>query len=71
MYFAWLGYYTAALIPAAIVGFFIFVYGVASMPYDEPRCGPFHACPTDENGMKPSCLFLVMIFAMRMEWARR
>ena len=30
LYFAWLGFYTTMLLPAAIVGFFCFLYGVGS-----------------------------------------
>ena len=30
LYFAWLGFYTAMLVPLAIVGFLVFIYGVAS-----------------------------------------
>uniref|UniRef100_T1JP88 Anoctamin n=1 Tax=Strigamia maritima TaxID=126957 RepID=T1JP88_STRMM len=31
LYFAWLGFYTYMLIPASIVGFFCFVYGLVTM----------------------------------------
>lgn len=31
LYFAWLGFYTHMLIPAALVGLFCFVYGLATM----------------------------------------
>lgn len=31
LYFAWLGFYTVMLIPAALLGFFIMLYGVATM----------------------------------------
>ena len=31
LYFAWLGFYTHMLIPAAIVGFICFIYGLSTM----------------------------------------
>nr|XP_011452544.2 anoctamin-7 isoform X3 [Crassostrea gigas] len=31
IYFAWLGFYTAWLLPAAVVGIIVFVYGIVSM----------------------------------------
>lgn len=33
-YFAWLGYYTYALIPASIVGLLVFIYGVVQVGLD-------------------------------------
>ncbi|RWS10233.1 anoctamin-7-like protein [Dinothrombium tinctorium] len=36
MYFAWLGFYTAWLLPAAIVGVLVFLYGVCSVGSDLP-----------------------------------
>ncbi len=53
LYFAWLGFYTAMLLPAAIVGFICFLYGVGSAfsytPVNE-ICKPkneslFYMCP--------------------------
>ena len=31
LYFAWLGFYTAWLLPASIVGVAVFVYGIVTM----------------------------------------
>jgi hypothetical protein len=31
IYFAWLGFYTKMLLPASIVGFICFIYGLASV----------------------------------------
>ena len=31
LYFAWLGFYTAWLLPASIVGVAVFAYGIATM----------------------------------------
>ena len=31
IYFAWLGFYTGWLLPAAVVGVFVFLYGVLTM----------------------------------------
>lgn len=46
IYFTWLGYYTALLVPAGIVGLGIFIYGVISYPNDRASgdiCDPIHA----------------------------
>ncbi|KAL3882735.1 hypothetical protein ACJMK2_029046 [Sinanodonta woodiana] len=53
IYFAWLGYYTAMLIPAAIVGLICFIYGCATVLQDIPtaelcdktKSGNFTMCP--------------------------
>lgn len=37
LYFAWLGVYTQMLIPAAIVGVIVFLYGCATVDNDIPR----------------------------------
>ena len=37
LYFAWLGVYTQMLIPAAIVGVIVFLYGCATVDDDIPR----------------------------------
>ena len=34
MYFAWLGYYTYFLLPASIVGTFVFIYGLVTINDD-------------------------------------
>ena len=34
LYFAWLGFYTAMLVPLAIVGLIIFIYGIGSTASD-------------------------------------
>ncbi|CAH1405158.1 unnamed protein product [Nezara viridula] len=56
IYFAWLGFYTGWLLPAAIVGLLVFLYGVFTMRYNQlavevcenPRA--FKMCPLcDEN----------------------
>nr|KAG5703954.1 hypothetical protein BaRGS_020551 [Batillaria attramentaria] len=38
IYFAWLGYYTSQLIPAAIVGLVAFIYGLATFLDDANSC---------------------------------
>jgi anoctamin-7 len=40
LYFAWLGFYTAWLLPATLVGVFVFAYGVITMFDYQP--GEFH-----------------------------
>jgi anoctamin-1 len=37
LYFAWLGFYTHMLIPAAVVGIVVFLYGLATMTTDKLR----------------------------------
>ena len=37
LYFAWLGVYTQMLIPASLVGVFVFLYGCVSVDDDIPR----------------------------------
>lgn len=37
LYFAWLGVYTQMLIPAAIVGVIVFLYGCATVDDNIPR----------------------------------
>lgn len=39
MYFAWLGFYTYALIPPAVVGIICVIYGVVTLYDDTPRSG--------------------------------
>ncbi|CAG2117551.1 unnamed protein product, partial [Medioppia subpectinata] len=52
MYFAWLGFYTGWLVPAAIVGILVFLYGLVSMETDVPSrdiCSSgqkYRMCPT-------------------------
>lgn len=37
LYFAWLGVYTQMLIPASLVGVFVFLYGCVTVDDDIPR----------------------------------
>nr|CAH8830177.1 unnamed protein product [Trichobilharzia regenti] len=50
-YFAWLGLYTAWLLPAALVGILVFIYGLATMNYYVPVK---EACEQDTI-MCPTC----------------
>ncbi|XP_035826885.1 anoctamin-4 [Aplysia californica] len=52
IYFTWLGYYTGLLIPAGLVGLAIFIYGVASMPYNETSN---EICDSDGPGNFTMC----------------
>ena len=53
LYFAWLGYYTAWLVPLAIIGLIVFLYGIGSagshIPVkdacDEKNKGKWYMCP--------------------------
>ncbi|XP_058849235.1 anoctamin-7 isoform X1 [Acipenser ruthenus] len=54
IYFAWLGFYTAWLLPAAVMGTFVFISGIISMGTNTPAeeiCssgGSYHMCPLCE-----------------------
>ncbi|KAG9332753.1 hypothetical protein JZ751_014852 [Albula glossodonta] len=45
IYFAWLGFYTAWLLPAALVGTFVFVSGIMTMGSNTPAGGHYLMCP--------------------------
>ncbi|XP_046389365.1 anoctamin-7-like [Ischnura elegans] len=49
IYFAWLGFYTGWLLPAAVVGLLVFLYGVATMGWNRPAqevcSGNYRMCP--------------------------
>lgn len=53
LYFAWLGFYTGMLVPLAIVGFLVFIYGIASVSShipvldlcNEDNKGRWYMCP--------------------------
>ncbi|MGH0121142.1 UNVERIFIED_CONTAM: hypothetical protein FKN15_046387 [Acipenser sinensis] len=55
IYFAWLGFYTAWLLPAAVMGTFVFISGIISMGTNTPAeeiCssgGSYHMCPLCET----------------------
>lgn len=42
IYFAWLGYYTMMLIPAAIVGLLTFIFGCLTLMTDIKRYASIH-----------------------------
>lgn len=54
IYFAWLGYYTSQLFPAAIVGLIAFIYGLATFLDDENSNNVCEG-PTSEYIMCPLC----------------
>ncbi len=37
LYFAWLGFYTTLLVPPALAGLIVLVYGLATLSQDVPR----------------------------------
>ncbi|KAF8792767.1 Anoctamin-4 like protein [Argiope bruennichi] len=70
LYFAWLGFYTTMLIPAAFLGLFTMIYGISTMKSNIPSkeiCDPdgpgsFPMCPQcdkrcDYWTLKDGCLF--------------
>lgn len=73
LYFAWLGFYTAMLVPLAILGLIIFLYGIASASThppvkdicDQANMGKWIMCPLcdrqcsywDLAGSLPACLY--------------
>ncbi|XP_034391311.1 anoctamin-3 [Cyclopterus lumpus] len=52
LYFAWLGWYTGMLIPAALVGVFVFLYGLFTM--DSSQVSK-EICEADTTTMCPMC----------------
>ncbi|MEE6499041.1 hypothetical protein FKM82_003294 [Ascaphus truei] len=52
LYFAWLGWYTGMLIPAALVGLFVFLYGLFTM--DSSQVSK-EICNANETIMCPMC----------------
>ncbi|XP_077372212.1 anoctamin-3 isoform X2 [Festucalex cinctus] len=67
LYFAWLGWYTGMLIPAALVGVFVFLYGLFTMDSSQVskeicEATTITMCPMCEETCKPwnlsdSCVF--------------
>ncbi|KAL8574872.1 hypothetical protein ACOMHN_044894 [Nucella lapillus] len=68
IYFAWLGFYTAWLLPASVVGVLVFLYGVFTMSENEPANEICHSgdeytmCPLSDEGeywhLSDVCLFV-------------
>uniref|UniRef100_A0A8D0GCK5 Anoctamin n=1 Tax=Sphenodon punctatus TaxID=8508 RepID=A0A8D0GCK5_SPHPU len=52
LYFAWLGWYTGMLIPAALVGLFVFLYGLFTMDTSQVSK---EICEANETTMCPMC----------------
>ncbi|XP_070802925.1 anoctamin-4 [Pituophis catenifer annectens] len=52
LYFAWLGWYTGMLFPAAFIGLFVFLYGVATLNYCQVSK---EICQATEIIMCPIC----------------
>ncbi|XP_054900189.1 anoctamin-3 isoform X2 [Poeciliopsis prolifica] len=52
LYFAWLGWYTGMLIPAALVGVFVFLYGLCTMGSSQVSK---EICEDNETIMCPMC----------------
>ncbi|XP_075693112.1 anoctamin-3 isoform X1 [Rhinoderma darwinii] len=52
LYFAWLGWYTGMLIPAALVGLFVFLYGLFTMDSSQVSV---EICEANETIMCPMC----------------
>lgn len=60
LYFAWLGIYTQMLIPASLVGVFVFLYGCVTVDDDIPR-----SVDTTELS---KCLTSLIGIASSMSW---
>lgn len=61
IYFTWLGFYTSMLIPAAIAGVVVFLYGLATMMQDVPRSV---VCMFNQNFISISALLPLIIYTM-------
>uniref|UniRef100_A0A3P8V4Y3 Anoctamin n=1 Tax=Cynoglossus semilaevis TaxID=244447 RepID=A0A3P8V4Y3_CYNSE len=62
LYFAWLGWYTGMLIPAALVGVFVFLYGLFTMDSKICEAHTTTMCPMCEETCEPwtlsdSCVY--------------
>ncbi|KAF9430418.1 Anoctamin-7 [Entomortierella beljakovae] len=75
LYFAWIGYYTRWLIPAAIVGFLYFIYGIANfLVHDDPNAGEFasKAQRIFDNALTlPFTLFMAVWSSLFVEFWKR
>ncbi|OQR72024.1 anoctamin-7-like, partial [Tropilaelaps mercedesae] len=75
IYFAWLGLYTAWLLPAAVLGIFVFIYGIVNVATDRPtaelcasgdtyrmcpRCEERHGC--DYWYLSEICIFTKLTY---------
>lgn len=68
IYFAWIGFYTAWLLPASVVGMLVFLYGLFSMNSNVPAeeiCSSgddYRMCPLSDEGefwsLSDVCLFV-------------
>lgn len=82
MYFAWLGFYTAMLVPLAIVGFVVFLYGIGSsashIPVqdvcDEANKNKWYMCPLCDKQCSywdlasATCLYARVTIFFDNEW---
>ncbi|KAF4525071.1 hypothetical protein B566_EDAN001985 [Ephemera danica] len=75
IYFAWLGFYTGWLLPAALVGLLVFLYGVFTIHLNQPALevcesrGQFIMCPLcDEN---IGCKFWDLTVTFLEYWKRK
>lgn len=82
LYFAWLGFYTAMLVPLAIVGFVVFLYGIGSsashIPVqdvcDEANKNKWYMCPLCDKQCSywdlasSTCLYARVTIFFDNEW---
>lgn len=82
LYFAWLGFYTAMLVPLAIVGFVVFLYGIGSsgshIPVrdvcDEANKNKWYMCPLCDRQCSywdlasTTCLYARVTIFFDNEW---
>ena len=68
IYFAWLGFYTSMLIPAAVVGVLVFIYGLATFMSDTPTNEVFMQTTVFLIRQSPFCISHLMcgVFAIRV-----
>lgn len=72
IYFAWIGFYTAWLLPASVVGVLVFLYGVATINKNIPAqeiCNSgdsYNMCPLSDEGdfwsLSDVCLFVKIAY---------
>ncbi|KAM7328039.1 hypothetical protein ACRRTK_012131 [Alexandromys fortis] len=59
LYFAWLGWYTGMLFPAAFIGLFVFLYGVTTLDHCQVRTRELNRQPTAHPSIMATALQVV------------
>jgi hypothetical protein len=63
LYFAWLGWYTGMLFPAAFIGLFVFLYGVTTLDHCQVRYGELMGELASSKYLEMTVYTLVVVIA--------